>query len=447
MDPKIFKAYDIRGIYPEEINDDLAYRIAQAYVRLVEPKGKVAVGFDVRACSKKMHKKVIEGLINASVEVIDIGLSSTEEIYFSVGFYHLAGGIHVTASHNPKEWGGMKMTREQVIPLTGESGIYEIRDLIIAGKDKVSSIKKGKVEKRNVLKDYVKFCLDFIDAKSIKPMKLVFNPNFGFQGEVLKKAVEVGKLPLNLIGLNDTPDGTFPKGRPDPFRPENRPEFVKLVKSSKADLGVAWDADADRVFFCTGSGVFVEPYYMNALLIKAMLKKYPASKIVYDPRYTWALIDSANENGGQAVISKVGHSYIKEIMRKQDAIFCGESSGHTYFKNFWYADSGMIPLMMVLEMVSKEGDLDKLLVSYFEKYFISGESNYEVKDQNALVAKLKEKYADGQQSEVDGLSVEYPDWRFNVRPSNTEPLVRLNIEAKSQKLVDEKVKELEHLIK
>lgn len=217
INEKIFKAYDIRGIYPEEINDDLASRIAQAYVKVVNPKGKVAVGFDVRTCSEKMKEKVIEGLTDAGVDVVDIGLSSTEEIYFSVGFYHLAGGIHVTASHNPKEWGGMKMTREEVIPLTGESGIYEIRDLIIAGKDKVSSTEKGEVEKKDVLADYVKFCLDFIDAESIKPMKLVFNPNFGFQGEVLKKAVEIGKLPLILIGLNDTPDGTFPKGRPDPF--------------------------------------------------------------------------------------------------------------------------------------------------------------------------------------------------------------------------------------
>lgn len=447
IEEKIFKAYDIRGIYPEEINDALASRIAQAYVKVVNPMGKVAVGFDVRACSKKMREKIIEGLINAGVDVVDIGLSSTEEIYFSVGFYHLVGGIHVTASHNPKEWGGMKMTREQVIPLTGEKGIYEMRDLIVAGKDKVSSTKKGKVEKGDVLPDYTKFCLDFIEPKSIKPLKLVFNPNFGFQGEVLKKVVEIGKLPLDLVGLNDTPNGSFPKGRPDPFRPENRPEFIELVKTSQANLGVAWDADADRVFFCTGSGQFVEPYFMNALLISKMLKKYPAGKIVYDPRYTWALIDAARENGGQAVIAKVGHSYIKEVMRKEEAVFCGESSGHTYFKDFWYADSGMIPLLMVLEMISKEGDLDRLLAPYFERYFISGEINYEVKDYKPLFEKIKEQYCDGQISDIDGISVEFPDWRFNLRASNTEPLVRLNVEAKSQELVQEKVKELEDLIK
>lgn len=447
MESKIFKSYDIRGTYPEEINDELAYKIAQAYVKVVKPTGKIAVGFDVRDCSKKMKDKVIEGLNDSGVEVVNIGLSSTEELYFAVGNYQYSGGIQVTASHNPKEYGGMKMVREQAQPLAGESGIYEIRDLIVANKEKVESDKRGMVEKKDVLDDYARFCLDFVDYQSIKPLKLVFNPNFGFQGRVLKKVVEIGNLPLELIGLNNTPDGTFPKGQPDPFRPENRPEFVELVKSSNADLGVAWDADADRVFFCTKSGKFVEPYYMNALLIKAMLKKYPGAKIVYDPRYTWALIDAAKENGGQAVISKVGHSYIKEVMRNKDAIFSGESSGHTYFKDFWYADSGMIPLMIILEMVSKEGDLDQLLKPYFDQYFISGESNYEIADYRPLFEKIEQQYRDGEFDKLDGISIEYPDWRFNLRASNTEPLVRLNVEAKSHKLVDEKVKELEELIK
>lgn len=210
---------------------------------------------------------------------------------------------------------------------------------------------------------------------------------------------------------------------------------------------MAWDADADRVFFCTGSGQFVEPYYMNALLISKMLKKYPAGKIVYDPRYAWALIDAAKNNGGQAVIAKVGHSYIKEVMRKEEAVFCGESSGHTYFKDFWYADSGMIPLLMVLEMIAKEGDLDQLLAPYFAKYFISGESNYEIADYKPLFEKLAATYRNGKIDKLDGISIEFPEWRFNLRASNTEPLVRLNVEAKSQELVQEKVKELEDLIK
>ena len=448
MNEKIFKSYDIRGIYPDEINDDLAYKIGQAYAKVVKPGGKIAVGYDVRPCSEKMKESLIKGLMNAGIDVVEIGLCSTEMLYFAVGNYKLAGGIQVTASHNTKEWGGMKMVREEAKPLAGESGIYEIRDLIIADKEKVESGKKGVVEKKDVLADYARFCLGFVDAKAIKPIRLVFNPNFGFQGEILKKIVEIGELPLTLIGLNDTPDGTFPKGQPDPFKPENRPEFVELVKTSQADFGVAWDADADRVFFCTKTGKFIEPYYLNALLIKSMLKKYPGNKIVYDPRYTWALIDSAKVNGGEAVISRVGHSFIKEKMREVDAVFCGESSGHIYFKNFWYADSGMIPLLLVLELISKGGDLDDLLKPYFEKYFISGEINNEVENGEEKIAFLKERYADGKISELDGLSVEYNrDWRFNVRPSNTEPLLRLNVEAKNKELMEEKRDELLKIIR
>lgn len=470
MESKIFKSYDIRGVYPTEIDDEAAYRIGQAYVKVVKPKGKpgsetlsnagafrrndkvllpgkVAVGFDVRPCSASMKKSLIEGLRDAGIDVVDIGLCSTEMLYFAVGNYEYAGGVQVTASHNTKEWGGMKLVREEAKPIAGESGLDEMRDLIKAGKEKIQTGKEGKVEEKDVLEDYAKFCLNFVDYRTIKPIKLVFNPNFGFEGELLKKVVELGKLPLELVGLNDTPDGTFPKGQPDPFKPENRPEFVEKVLSSKADLGVAWDADGDRVFFCTKTGKFVEPYYLNALLIKLMLKKYPASKIVYDPRYTWALIDSTKDNGGQAVISKVGHSNIKEAMRQGDAIFCGESSGHTYFKDFWYADAGMLPLMIILEMISKVDKLSIMLQPYFERYFISGESNYEIADAQGLLEKIKQKYTDGQISKFDGLSIDFPDWRFNLRASNTEPLVRLNVEAKSQNLVSEKVKELEELIK
>lgn len=439
MDSSIFKAYDIRGIYPTEINEGLIYKIGQAYVKVVKPQGKVAVGHDVRVHSKKLAEFLINGLTDAGVEVVDIGLISTEMLYFAVGNYDYAGGLQVTASHNPAEYNGLKVVREKAMPVSSDTGLYEMRDLVAQGQEKVVSEKKGQVEKKDVLADFVQFCLGFINTQNLKPLKLVYNPNFGFEGEVLKKVVEIGKLPLTLVGLNEKPDGTFPKGRPDPFRPENRPEFIEKVKTEKADLGVAWDADADRVFFCTDSDVFVEPYYMNALLIKIALEKDPGAKIVYDPRYTWALIDSARENGGEAVISKVGHSFIKEKMRAVDGVFCGESSGHLYFKKFWYADSGMIPLLMVLELISREGDLDTLLKPYFEKYFISGEINSEVKDVQAKLAELKEKYADGKIDELDGLSVEYDrDWRFNVRPSNTEPLLRLNLEAKSKELMEEK---------
>jgi len=285
--------------------------------------------------------------------------------------------------------------------------------------------------------------LKFIDTKAIKPLKVVINPNFGFQGEVIKYVVKKGNLPITLVGLNDTPDGTFPKGRPDPFVPENRPEFLNLVKNQGADFGIAWDADGDRVFFATEKGDFIESYYMNALFIADILKKNPGAKIIYDPRYTWALIDAAKENGGEAILERVGHSFIKARMRKEDAVFCGESSGHTYFRDFWYADCGVIPALMVMEMVSKKGKkLSELVEPLFNKYFISGEINTTVSNAKMVLEKIKEKYNEAQISEIDGVSIEYADWRANIRPSNTEPLFRLNVEAKSQELLDLKKREI-----
>ncbi|AKM82154.1 TPA: phosphomannomutase/phosphoglucomutase [Candidatus Berkelbacteria bacterium] len=443
----IFKAYDIRGIYPSEINEDLIYKIGQAYVKVVQPNGKIAVGHDVRLSSEKLSESLIKSLTDAGIDVVDVGLISTEMLYYAVGNFGYQGGLQVTASHNPAEYNGLKMVREEAKPISSDTGIYEMRDLIIAGKEKVDSDTKGSVEKKDIMVDFAQFVLKYVDISAIKPLKLVYNPNFGLEGEVLKKVIEAGNLPLEIVGLNNTPDGNFPKGRPDPFRPENRPEFVELVKSSNADLGVAWDADADRVFFCTKSGNFLEPYYLNALLIKLQLEKKPGSTIVYDPRFTWAIIDSAKENGGNAVVSRVGHSFIKEKMREVDGIFCGESSGHTYFKDFWYADSGIIPLLLVLELVSKKGDLDALLKPYFDKYFMPGEINTEVNDAQAKIKEIKEKYADGKQDELDGISIEYPDWRFNVRSSNTEPLLRLCLEAKSKELMEEKKDEVLGIIR
>src|SRR3990172_3675706 len=268
MNTEIFKSYDIRGVYPKEINEDSIYKIGQAYVKIIKPQGKVVVSRDVRIHSESLVKALINGLTDAGMDVVDIGLVSTEMLYFAVANYGFAGGLQVTASHLPAEYNGLKLVREEAKPVFSDNGLYEIRDLIVAGKEKIESELKGTLEQKDVLEDFSKFSLDFIDSQTIKPLKLVYNPNFGFEAEVLKKVVEIGSLPLTLAGLNDKPDGTFPKGRPDPFRPENRPEFIEKVKSEQADLGVAWDADADRVFFCTKEGVFVEPYFMSALLIK-----------------------------------------------------------------------------------------------------------------------------------------------------------------------------------
>ncbi len=446
MDQTIFKAYDIRGIYPTQINEDLVYKIGQAYAAIIKPNGKVAVGMDVRLSSPELKKALIEGLTDAGINVLDVGLISTEMIYFATGFYKLAGGIQITASHNPAEYNGMKMVREEAIPISSDTGIFAIRDWVASNQEKISVTEKGQVETKDILADFVKFALGFIEIDKLKSTKLVYNPNFGYEGVVLKKAVELGNLPLDLVGLNENPDGNFPKGRPDPFVPENRPEFVELVKSSGADLGVAWDADADRVFFCTKNGQFVEPYYLNALLIKGVLKKNPGATIIYDPRYTWALIDAANENGGKADICRVGHSFIKEKMREVDAVFSGESSGHTYFKDFYYADSGLIPLLIVLEMISTEGNLDELLQPYFAKYFISGEINTKTDKAQEIMKELEEKYSDGQISKIDGLSIEYSDWRASIRTSNTEPLLRLNVEAKSEAKMEEMRDEVLNLV-
>ncbi|QQS38462.1 phosphomannomutase/phosphoglucomutase [Candidatus Woesebacteria bacterium] len=445
IDASIFKAYDIRGIYPDQLNEDLFYGLGHAYVSVVNPQGEVMVGHDVRVYSEPLKKSLIEGLTDAGVNVVDVGLISTDMYYFGVGNFDFAGGIQVTASHNPPEWHGAKMVREKVIPLTLETGVSQIRDFIEKGV--FEKKQKGSVRKIDIVDDYCKFVLNWVDIKKIKPMKIVYNPNFGFAGKVFERLIELGNLPLTIIPLNAEPDGTFPKGRPDPFMPENRVEFIELVKSEDADLGITWDADADRVFFCADGGVFLEPYYMNAILIEAILKKHPSEKIIYDPRYTWALIDSIKTNGGTPVLERVGHSYIKQRMRKEDAYFGGESSGHEYYRDFWYADSGMLPVVQVLEYVSEHSKkLSEIARVWINKYVISGEINTKVTDVDMVMELIKAKYGDGKQEFVDGISVEYGDYRFNVRSSNTEPLLRLNLEARTKDVMEKKRDEVLSLI-
>lgn len=444
---EIFKAYDIRGVYPDNINDELAYKLGSAYAAYVKPQGEVVVGNDVRVHSEELKNKVAEGLTDFGVNVVDIGLISTDMYYFAVGNYGFAGGIQASASHNPPEFHGFKMIREKVIPITFEEGISQMRDLI--QKDEfVKSAVKGKIRKLNIENDYVKYILSWLKVPKVKPMKIVINPNFGYAGVIFRKIVEAGKLPIEIVGLNDKPDGHFPKGRPDPFIPENRIEISELVKSSGADLGIAWDADADRVFFVADDGTFLEPYYMNTILIKQMLKKFPGEKIIYDPRYTWALIDAIKENGGTPVICRVGHSYIKEKMREVNALYATESSGHTYFRDFWYADNGMIPVMQVLEYLTENDvKLSQELKPVMDKYVISGEINSEVTDKEGKMEEIAQKYSDGQISRLDGVAIEYPDFRFVVRPSNTESLLRLTLEAKSKELMEQKRDEVLAIIR
>lgn len=447
IDPSIFKGYDIRGIFPDTIDNDLAYKIGLAYAAYVKPDGEVLVGEDVRIHSHELKENLARGLVDAGVSVLDVGQISTDMYYFGVGKYKLAGGIQVTASHNPPEWHGFKMVKAGPVAMTLEEGIGQIRDLIISNQVAISS-QKGSIRTLDIWDEFVSYILSWVKDTKIKPMRIVINPNFGLAGKIFQKIVERGKLPLDLVELNAEPDGNFPKGRPDPFVPENRGEFLELIKSTGADLGITWDADADRVFFATEKGVFVEPYYLNTILIKQMLKKFPGEKIIYDPRYTWALIDAIKESGGIPVLCRVGHSYIKQKMREENVLVAFESSGHTYYRDFWYADCGMIPPMQILAYLSQTGQkLSEVVNPLFNKYFVSGEINSEVVDKERKMRAIEEKYADGSISKLDGIVVEYSDFRFCVRLSNTEPLLRLTLEARSKELMEQKRDEVLEIIR
>jgi phosphomannomutase len=445
VNPSIFKAYDVRGLYPSEIDEDAVYKIVQAYVAVFKPKEPVVLGKDVRLSSPSLWQSAAKGLTDAGVDVIDIGTVSTDMIYFSVAKYGYAGGMTISASHNPKEYNGIKFVREKAIAISGDTGIMDMRDQAL--KDgQIMEPEKGEITKKDIWADYVKHCLSFIDSKAIKPMKIVANANFGMAGVAVNKIL--ANLPVVIEPLNFEPDGSFPKGKPDPLIPELRLETENLIKTEKTDLGVAWDGDADRCFIFDEQGNFVDAAYLTAIIAEYFLKKFPGEKIICDVRQIWAIKDTVKENNGELIINKPGHAFIKDTMRKEDALFAGESSGHYFFRDNFYCDNGMIPLLIILEILSKSGlKMSELIKSLREKYFNSGEINTKVNDPDAVIKNAEEKYKDGNADHIDGVSVEYSDWRFNLRKSNTEPLIRLNIEAKSQKLVDEKVKELMKLIK
>lgn len=447
VDPSIFKAYDIRGVFPTNVDNNLAYQIGLAYAEYLKPDGEILVGEDVRIHSHELKESLINGLLDAGVDVVDVGPISTDIYYFGVGKYKLAGGIQVTASHNPPEWHGFKMVKAGPAAMTLEDGIGQIRDLIQAGK-LVPTDKKGKLRQLNLLEDFSDYILGWLKGSEIKPLKVVINPNFGLAGKIFEHIVKKGSLPIEIIAINNEPNGNFPKGRPDPFIPENRTELCARVIAEKADLGITWDADADRVFFISDKGEFIDVYYSNTLLIKQMLSKYPNSKVIYDPRYTWALIDAIKANGGDPTVCVVGHSYIKQKMREVNAIFAGESSGHTYYKDFWYADCGMIPAMQMIEYLSvNQTKLSEAVAPVMLKYIISGEINTEIVDKIGKINEIAKKYEDGKQSRLDGIAIEYSDWRFCVRPSNTESLLRLTLEATSKELMEQKRDEVLSLIR
>jgi len=453
MQESIFKAYDIRGIYPGEINEVDVYKIAQAYCEFVKPK-EVVIGCDVRLSSPALKQAAIKAVVDLGIKVVDVGEISTDMLYFAVANYGYAGGFSLTASHNPREYNGLKFVRAKSQPISADTGLFEIRDIVTNYELRITNYELTEedlklVEKRNILEDYIAKIKTFADFAKFKPLKIVANPNFGMGGRAVDKLLE--NTNIEVVKLNWESDGNFPKGRPDPLIPENRKEISQLVVENKANFGVTWDADADRCFFFTEKGEFIEGYFITALLGKIFLERNPGEKIIHDPRLVWAIQDIAGKNNGTTIVSKAGHAFFKERMKKEDAVFGGEISAHYYFRDYFYCDNGLIPLVMMLEFLStQEKTLSEIMQEMFwQKYFVSGEINSEVSDVKDKIAQAKEKYSVGAKNidEIDGVSIEFEDWRFNLRGSNTEPVIRLNVEAKSKKLMEEKRDELLKLIR
>jgi phosphomannomutase len=443
-----FRAYDIRGVYPNDLDEEAFYRIAKAYTYLFHPRTMV-VGMDARESGPALKQSLTQGFVDAGVNVVDIGGITTDMIYYAVGASEdYSGGIVVSASHNPKEYNGAKMVREKAAAISSDTGLFEIRDIIKADKDKqVSSEAKGEVTAKNVLNDYVEHVLTFIDRDAIKPFQLIANANFGYVGAGIELIAE--RLGLKMTTLNFEPDGTFPKGTPDPMQPANRAETEEMMRNGKFDLAAVWDADADRCTFLDEKGQFISGAYITALLADVLLKKNGGdNKIIFDPRVIWPTTKVCEQYGAKPIISKSGHAFIKDRMRKENAIFAGEMSAHYYFRENFYADNGVIPFLLILEHLSRSGQpFSEVMRPYMENHYMSGELNYRVADAQKTIAAVKEKFKDrGTEDLTDGYSLNADDWRFNIRPSNTEPLLRLNVEAHRPGLVEKIRDEIQAII-
>jgi phosphomannomutase len=437
LDPKVFKAYDVRGIYPRELDEEGAYAIGRAYAEHFEPK-RIAVGRDMRVSSPAMAQAVIRGASEGGAEVLDIEMVGTEMLYFAVGELGLDGGIAVTASHNPKEYTGMKIVRRGALPVGGESGLLEIRDRALALQDVSGGQTPGQVRKHDVYPAFVEKVMSFIDPTAVQPLRVVFDAANGMAGAMLPPILE--RLPIAAIRCFFEPDGSFPNHEPNPLLEENRKFIVAKVLEEHADLGIAFDGDADRCLFVDDGGEFVPGDFVTALLAESMLEKEPGATIIYDVRASWAVRDVVERAGGKALPNRVGHAFIKHRMREVDALFAGEVSGHYYFRDFSQADSGTIPALLMLELISKKGvGLSEILRPFRERYFLTGEINSRVDDVALKLQELKEHFAgQGEVSHLDGISITAEDWHLNVRPSNTEPLLRLNLEALDPELMERK---------
>jgi phosphomannomutase len=446
LDPAVFKAYDVRGIYPEQLDEDGAYRIGRAYVEHFEPR-EIAVGRDMRISSPTIAGAAIEGALDGGANVVDLGLVGTEMLYHAVAELALEGGICVTASHNPKQYTGMKIVRRGALPVGGDTGLDRIRDRAMA--------ELGPVERRGVCRDddvwpgFVAKVLSFVDPEVIGSLRVVVDAANGMAGLMIPRVLE--HLPqLDVVRCHFELDGTFPNHEPNPLIPENRAFVIAEVRESGADLGVAYDGDADRCFFVDETGEFVPGDFATALLAEAMLRRSPGEKVIYDVRASWAVPETIERAGGIPLVNRVGHAFIKQRMRSDDAVFAGEVSAHYYFREFSQADSGVVPFLLMLEHLSRRATtLSELLAPYRSRFFLTGEINTPVADVPLKLQELKERYVaeGGRVSHLDGVSIDFADWHFNVRPSNTEPLLRLNLEALSEDLMIEKRDEVLALIR
>ena len=446
LDPKVFKAYDVRGIYPTELDEEGAYAIGAAYVEQFEPR-RIAVGHDMRVSSLAMAEALTSGAADAGADVLDLGLVGTEMVYFAVGELGLDGGVAVTASHNPKEYTGMKIVRAGALPVGGDSGLLDIRDRAASVSERFRGQTPGHVEKHDVWPAYVERVLSFVDGEAIQPLRVVIDAASGMAGAMLPPVLE--RLPIEAVRCFFEPDGTFPNHEPNPLLPENRGFIVARTLEEGADFGVAFDGDADRCFFVDDTGDFVPGDFVTALLAASVLEKEPGAKIIYDLRASWAVPETVERAGGVPIVNRVGHAFIKHRMREEGAAFGGEVSGHYYFRAFSQADSGVVPFLLMLEVVSKRGvALSEILRPLRERYFLTGELNTRVEDQPRKLRELEERFGgEGTVSHLDGISVEADDWHMNVRPSNTEPLLRLNLEARTPELMEQKREEVLALIR
>ncbi|RFF26443.1 MULTISPECIES: phosphomannomutase [unclassified Wenzhouxiangella] len=443
-----FKAYDIRGRVPDQLDEDRAFLIGQAYARVVRPAGPVAIGYDMRRSSQSLAAALARGLNRAGVETYDIGLCGTEVVYHAASMDGVGGGIMITASHNPANYNGMKMVREQAIPISADTGLKDMEALLADGLEPITVDKPGRHRRLSVFDDYVRRIKSFIDTSQLSAAKVVVNPGNGCAGPAFDALAE--NLPLEVVRLHHEPDGDFPNGVPNPLLPENREETAQAVIDAGADFGIAWDGDFDRCFFFDHNGRFIEGYYLVGLFARQLLEKSPGEKIVLDPRLTWNTLAEVADAGGTALVNKSGHAFIKERMRSENALYGGEMSAHHYFRDFSYCDSGMIPWLLLLERIALTGkSLAELVDERIRAFPCSGEINFTVDDPQAVMDRILNHFSPDEPriDRTDGISLSFDAWRFNLRASNTEPVIRLNVETRADEaLLKEKTELLRSLI-